>query len=892
MNQQKFLSSLFLTMLLHLSFLSFGQNKINGTVTDANGMALEGATLQLKGTSIVTIADATGKYDLSSEQKFPWTIVLSHVSFVSKEFTVSQEGIQDFSLTDLVALSGVTIVGSRGKSRTDVNRSVPVDIFSAKELQSTGQIEPAQQLQMTSPSFNSAKYAINGSLVYADYATLHGLGSDQLLMLVNGKRRHQLANASLGFALNRGQVVTDLNAIPSLAMDHIEVLRDGAASQYGSDAIAGIINVGLKKTVNQGTFKTQYGVTSKGDGANGMAALNYGFKLGKENSFFNFTLQYLQLGESDRSDPYTGTIYNASKAKDDSIRAVRGFYPATAPFRVGVYGTSAIQSPQFFINAGYPLNDKWSLYTFGGYSYKKAVGYGFFRNAIATNANSNVATYPDGYTPQFPAKDKDFAATVGLSRTVLNGWNMDFSTGIGKNHIDRYVANSTNASIGASSPTDMFVGKNIFTQSITEANFTRNFEKALNLKSLNFAFGSQFRIDHFEVGRGDVESYIVGPLALSQGKNPGAQGSAGTAPENEVNEKRSNIAVYADAEADISEKFLITGGLRFENYSDFGENISGKITSRLSLTPNIALRGSINKGFRAPSLQQIFSNFTGTIVQAGELRFTKQYRNDDPFLAKIGIEDPKPEISLNFSLGLTAKSGDNFLFTVDGYQIDIKDRIIGSAALTVNNIPALKTKLQGTGLQQINFFTNHINTHTQGIDFVSTYKTNVGKSGKFTTSLAFAINHTTVNKIKATPAALSEGSTVPVALIDTIIISLIETAQPRQKLIFSTTYSVGKVSFVVRANHFGGVTGWEKPATTPHVKQVFTGKTLIDASVAVSLGKKLQITIGGYNINNALPDKNLVSSAAYSFGQSPYNRNVNQFGFNGAFYYANFTLNF
>lgn len=227
MNQQKFLSSLFLTVLLHLSVASLGQNKINGTITDANGTPLEGVTLQLKGTSTVTIADATGKYVLSSEQKFPWTIVISHVSYVGKEFTVSKEGIQDFSLTDLVSLSSVTVVGSRGKPRTDVSRPVPVDVLSSKELQSTNQIELGQQLQFSSPSYNSSKYGINGSLVYADYATLRGLGPDQILVLVNGKRRHQFSAAHIGFSISRGMVVTDMNTIPFLATERAEILRVG-----------------------------------------------------------------------------------------------------------------------------------------------------------------------------------------------------------------------------------------------------------------------------------------------------------------------------------------------------------------------------------------------------------------------------------------------------------------------------------------------------------------------------------------------------------------------------------------------------------------------------------------------------------------------------------------
>lgn len=889
--KHKFLFSLiFLTTLLLISVLSFSQNKINGTVTDENGNALQGATVQIKGTSISTVADAKGRYFLSNEQNFPWTVLVSHTSYQSKEFSVSKRGIHDLILTEFVSLGGVTIVGTRGKARTDVNRPVPVDILSAKELQNTGQIELGQQLQFASPSYNSAKYGINGSLVYADYATLRGLGPDQLLVLINGKRRHQFSIPHIGFSIARGMVVTDMNAIPSLAIERSEILRDGAASQYGSDAIAGIVNLRLKQTVNQGIVKTQIGTTKEGDGTNFLIGLNYGFKLGKEKSFLNFTLNYQKLGETNRSDPYTGTIYSSTKRIDDSIRAARGVYPATGPFRIGIFGASEVKSPQVFINAGYPINDKWSLYSFGGYSYKKAIGYGFFRNAIPSNPNSNVALFPDGYIPVFPAEDKDVSAVFGVTRSVLKGWNMDFSTGYGRNAVDRFAKNTTNASMGAASPTSMYVGFSSFSQSTSEANLSKNFEGLWKMKALHLALGSQFRVDKYVLRRGDTASYGIGPLAASQNKTPGVQGIAGTAPVDESDESRTNFAVYVDAEADITERFLLASALRFENYSDFGGNFSGKLASRFNITKNIAIRGSINKGFRAPSLQQIFNSATTTTVQAGTIRYTKQYRNNDPLLDSIGIEDPKPEISWNYNLGLAIKGGENFLFTIDAYQINITDKIVISEALTVNNITALRTRLQGTGIQVVSFFTNHVNTETKGMDFVSTYKTSTGKNSNLNISLGMTFNKTEITDIKKTPDKLQAGTAAKIAIIDTINIALIETAQPRQKIIFSVNYAVGKLSFIARATHLGKVAAWEKPTGLPHIKQEFGAKTLLDASVAFNITHKLQLTVGSNNITNEYPDKVLPTLSAYGTGQTPYNRNVNQFGFAGAFYYGSLTL--
>ena len=892
MNRQKVHGGFIFLLMLFIGGSSFSQNKITGTVSDESGSVLEGVTLQIKGTSIGTVADVRGRYVLSNAMNFPWTIVVSHSGYAGKELTISKQGVYNLSLSGFVQLGNVTIVGTRGKPRTDVNRPVPVDIISARELQNTGQIELGQQLQFASPSYNSAKYGINGSLVYADYATLRGLGPDQLLVLVNGKRRHQFSIPHIGFSVSRGMVVTDMNAIPSLAINRSEILRDGAASQYGSDAIAGIVNLRLLETVNQGTFKTQIGTTTEGDGTNFLTALNYGFKLGKEKSFLNFTLNYQKLGETNRSDNYIGTIYSTTKRIDDSIRAARGVYPATEPFRIGIFGASEVKSPQLFINAGYPINNKWSIYSFGGYSYKKAIGYGFFRNAIPSNANSNTALFPDGYIPEFPAEDKDYSAVFGLTKTVLKGWNMDFSTGYGKNAVDRFGKNTTNASMGAASPTDFYVGFSSFSQSTTEANLSKTYEGLWKMKALNLALGSQFRVDKYVLKRGDEASYKIGPLAATQNKTPGVQGIAGTSPEDEASETRSNFAIYADAEADVTEKFLIATAVRFENYSDFGSNFSGKLASRFNITKDIALRGSINKGFRAPSLQQTFNSATTTTVQAGVIRYTKQYRSDAPLLDSIGIEEPKPEISWNYNLGLAVKAGANFLFTVDAYQIDIKDRIVISESLPVNNIPALRNRLQGSGIQVLSFFTNHVSTKTKGVDFVSTYKKSWGVKSNLNLSLGMTFNKTEITEIKKTPDQLQAGTAAKIAIIDTINIALIETAQPRKKVIFSATYGIGNFTVIGRASYFGPVTAWEKPTNLPHISQEFGAKTLVDASLAFNITQKIKLTVGGNNLTDQYPDKVLPNLSAYGTGQTPYNRNVNQFGFAGAFYYGAITLRF
>ena len=322
------------------------------------------------------------------------------------------------------------------------------------------------------------------------------------------------------------------------------------------------------------------------------------------------------------------------------------------------------------------MSKNWTLYSFGGASRKDILAFGFFRNARAGDANSNTALFPDGYTPQLPGKTVDYSLFAGVNKKSENGWNIDFSTGYGLNYLDLYANNTTNPSLGGASPTNFYVGRNTFGQSKTEATFSKNFNDALGTKSINLAFGSQLRVGNFKLSEGDSLSYKIGPLAASNNKAPGSSGMPGSAPADRANESRTNVGVFVDIESEITEKFLVAIAGHYENYSDFGGNVSGKLAARYNLAKNFAVRGSINRGFRAPSLQQIFNSQTTSTVQAGVIRQSKQLRSDDTRLKQLGIETPKAELSWNYNVGLTAKAGSKFLFTLDAYQIDVQDRII------------------------------------------------------------------------------------------------------------------------------------------------------------------------------------------------------------------------
>ena len=907
---------------------------IKGRIVDETGAGMPGVTVLEQGTTNGTGTDGEGRFTLNVQPGA--TLVISAVGYKTQTLAVGERTTFDVRLAaSATDLSDVVVVGSRGLPRTDVERPMPVDVLNAKELQLTGQTDLGQQVQFNSPSFNSAKTGVNGVANYADPATLRGLSPDQVLVLVDGKRRHQFSALNLNVTVGAGTVVTDLNSIPSLAIERIEVLRDGAAAQYGSDAIAGVINLGLNKSTGVATAKVQYGITKEGDGAQYLAGANYGIKLGKENpGYLNLTLQYQRQNQTNRSDNYRGGIYTAFPAlnsanpnptdaqitAENAARARGGVYPAVGtPFKVGVYGSNQADIYQGFYNVSVPIGaSKWAVYSFGGFSRKNVLAYGFFRNAQPNNVNYSPIQ-PNGYLPELPGRSDDYSAVVGLSRKLAGGWNLDFSTGYGYNYLDLYANKTSNPSMGAASPTDFYVGRSAFGQSTSEVNVSRNYAGLFGTKSFNIALGSQYRVDQFIMEKGSPESYFVGPLAVGTApgvtpartaKATGSSGRPGIAPEDETKVNRSNVGVYVDLESDLTERLLLTTALRYENYSDFGSNVSGKFAGRFKVTEGISLRGSINRGFRAPSLQQTFNSVSTSTVQSGVIVQTKQLRNNDARLIPLGVAAPKAETSWNYSAGVAAQLGEHLLLTVDAYQIDIKDRIIDSERLVKSDIKALQTP-DFANISEIRFFTNAIDTRTRGIDFVTTYKTEFSEKNRLTASLAFTLNATNIVRTSATPAQLQAGTANRILLIDTVSIALIERAQPRQKVLGSVTYTVGKFSITPRASYFGSVTAYEKPNNiaavapspanpngtpgryVPHISQEFRGKTLVDLAVVYTPAKALSLSIGGNNLFNVYPDKvDATRFASYSNGEIPYTRNAAQFGFNGAYYYANATVTF
>jgi len=820
--------------------------------------------------------------------------------------------------------SEIVVVGSRGRPRTDVERPVPVDVVNSEELRTTGQTDLGQQVQFTSPSFNSSKYGVNGATNYADPASLRGLGPDQVLVLINGKRRHQFSALNLNVAPGRGTVVTDLNSIPSSAIKRIEVLRDGGAAQYGSDAIAGIVNLVLNDGADGGIVDATAGIYNEGDGETFKIAFNHGLPLGGDGGFFNYSLEFFDFAGTNRSDSFDGALYPATPANyavtgpttnfpyaTANPRVDRSVYPLT-PFVVDNFGSNKNRTYQAFVNTQVPLGDNVNIYAFGGYSQKDIVAYGFFRSA-ANFANSTLSIFPDGYVPVIPGTSKDYSGVVGFNYETSGGLKLDASLGYGHNELDQSINNTVNPSLGTASPTEFYVGRTNFGQYIAELNGSKAFDGFAGLKGVNIAFGVQARRDDFRVKRGDVASYVTGPLA-AQGKFIGSSARPGIADRDEIDIKRNNYAGFIDAEVDFSDAFLVAAAVRYENYSDFGGNVSGKLAARYKLTDSFAIRGSYNRGFRAPSLAQIGNRVLTSTAQNNTVVQTQQVSSDDPRLVTLGVEQPRPEISNDYSIGVTTDIG-SFLggrltATLDAYQIDISDRITISQGLRTVDFPAIRALFPANN--EISFFTNQIDTRTRGVDFVATYRTPLSDDAKLDLSLAASYNDTEVVRQRATPAPILVGATArgqSLQLLDQTSVELIEVAIPKIKILGGAKLEYGAFTVNARGTYFGKVKAFSTGLSpldsnvrcdaAARCVQTFEGKAIFDLSLSFKATEQLNLTLGSNNIFNTYPDKYnnrrdgfAGEASSYSNGQIPYSRNSNQFGFSGAYYYVSAAFDF
>lgn len=755
-------------------------------------------------------------------------------------------------------LDTLIVTGTRVADRTVAESQSPIDILTPEHLQATGTGELATALSRALPALNFPRPAITDGTSAIRPAQLRGLAPDQVLVLVNGKRRHPTALLNVNGTQGRGSSPVDLNAIPIAAIERVEVLRDGASAQYGSDAIAGVVNIVLKGSRSGGALDARYGQFSAGDGAQWQLSGDQGLPIGEEG-FVHLAAQVGTQDRTNRARPYAGTSPGGNNPQLGEKRFV--------------YGDPDAEHWGVSFNTELSAAASTVLYAFGMASRRDVTSFAFFR--APGNANQNVPDiHPDGFVPHLNNIADDRSLVAG-ARGHAGGWNWDLSYNYGYNQLDFFVRNSLNASLGAASPTRFFAGALETTQNIANLDVSRQLDWGLAWP-VNLALGAEYRAEKWNQSPGAPDSWRQG--ALPPPVAAGAQGFPGYRPGDAGQYDRHSHALYADLEADLTERLSTGVAVRYEDYSDFGSQTSGKLSARYGISDTVALRGTVASGFRAPSLSQQHFQTTSTTFIAGvadpfEIR---TFPADSDIARALGAEPLRPEESLSYSLGLVLQPADALYVTIDAYQVQVDDRIVLSANLTGNIRQFLEAR-GITGVTGGRYFTNAIDTRTRGIDVVGTYRWDLA-AGTVDLTAGYNYAQTRITHIAPNPPELETGG-LELDRIDRAERGRIERGFPRDKFVLAGTWTVGDWAFNAGATRYGSF------QTTPAAAandQTYGAKWLLDLSATWHVAG-LSFTVGGDNVLDAYPDENSFGNSTN--GQFPYN-SASPFGFNGAFVYG------
>ncbi|MBJ6980198.1 TonB-dependent receptor [Luteimonas sp. MC1895] len=756
------------------------------------------------------------------------------------------------------SLDNVIVTGTRVSDRTVAESQSPIDIITSEALQATGTTELATALARALPSLNFPRPALTDGTSAIRPAQLRGLAPDQVLVLVNGKRRHASSLLNLNGTIGRGSAPVDLNTIPLAAIERVEVLRDGASAQYGSDAIAGVVNVVLKGAPGTGSVSVRHGRYSAGDGAQTQLAGDAGLALGGDRGFLHLSAQLDQQDRTNRARPFAGT-----PAATQPALGQKAF----------VIGDPEVDAGAAAFNAGFDIGDALALYAFGSISNRDITSFAFFR--APRNPTQNIPSiYPDGFLPEINNVSRDRAIVAGLKGGLGEAWSWDLGFNHGYNHLEFFTRNTLNASIGADSPTAFYDGALETTQNIANFDLSRQLDWGLAYPAA-LAVGVELRNEKWNQSPGEYGSYAQPDLS----RPGGAQGFGGFAPEVSGAYSRDSHAVYASLEADVSEQFSAGIAGRYEDYDDFGSQASGKLSARYAFTDAVALRGTVSSGFRAPSLAQQYFQTVSTVFLAGipdpfEIR---TFPASSAVAQAFGAEPLQPEESLSYSLGLVLQPADRLYVTVDAYHIEVDDRIALSSNLTGNAVRAL---LESRGIFGVNggrYFTNAIDTRTQGVDVVANYGLDLG-GGSLDLTAGWNYTDTEITRIAPNPEEL-ESAGLDLERIDRTEIGRIEDGFPNTKLLLSGTWSLASWNFSLTGTRYGSVTTRQ---ANPVNDQTYGAKWLLDAAASWK-ADRWTLTLGADNVLNEYPDENIFANSTN--GQFPYS-NLSPFGFNGAFVYG------
>jgi iron complex outermembrane recepter protein len=833
-------------------------------------------------------------------------------------------------------LDTVIVTGTRREDRTIADSPVPIDVLGGPALENQGFTETNRVLNTLVPSFNFPQPSITDGTDVIRPATLRGLSPDQTLVLVNGKRRHPTALLNINGSVGRGSAAVDLNMIPAAAIERIEVLRDGAAAQYGSDAIAGVINIVLKSTATGGGISTSYGqymttldgvreirglqTDSAGqpviapdgvyamlpgdersvtDGETWSVSGNWGLPLA-DQGFINLTAEYRDRNPTNRTGPDPRRQYQLVGTAAD---------PRELTFnRINHrYGDAATEDLNIFINGGFNLTDAVELYTFASYGQREGESAGFFRrpgvptsgagstNTDVRNRNWTASTttfvpyYANGFLPLITSDIEDYSIAAG-AKGAVGEWDWDASIVHGSDEFDFGVENSLNTSFGSTSQNEFDAGNLGFAQETINLDARRLFTPGW-VQSSSLAFGLEYRRENFEISPGELQSYAGGPFAAN-GAPAGAQVFPGF--RTPIDQSRNSRSLYVDLDTDVSERWNVDLAARYEDYSDFGSELTGKIASRFSFSETVSVRGAISTGFRAPSLHQQYYQTSSTNLVGTTLVEIGTFPVSDPVARALGAQDLEPETSVNYSLGVVLNPLDNLSVSLDFYRIDLDDRIVVTENLEGAAVVAL---LQSAGFNNITsarFFINGVDTKTDGFDLVGTYRTDL-PFGQLNLTAAYNYNKTEIEQLIA-----AQG---PLATIPNLVLfgyqerERFVNGQPRDKIALSGDWSLDRFSATLRGTRFGDVLS---PGTFEDGRDdvELSAKWVVDLEARFAPTDSWQIAIGANNLLDEYPDANPLGlrqapfTGSYSANNyfTPYS-SFSPFGFNGRFVYGRVNFN-
>jgi iron complex outermembrane receptor protein len=903
---------------------------VRGTIADSSGSPLSNASVTVEGTDLRVTSGSQGDYEVRGVPPGERTVRVRLIGYqaASARVSVSEgaEARRDFILArSAVQLAPIdVVVGSRARHTAEEELAVPVDVFPAEQLQQQGTTETSQILQALAPSVNFARQSVTDAGDIVRPFTLRGLSPDHTLVLVNGWRRHQTALVNnFTYGMGAGSSGVDLNALPASATERIEVLRDGASAQYGSDAIAGVVNFVIKEgeftpflNADVGRYMT---ADYPDDGTIFNANGGWGVKVGRGS--LGIFGEYRDRNPTNRAwaDPFE----DAGTGVTDSINSIGQVVDKRNPVPQPNHhwGDGLERDYLSFLNFRMPMNDAGSheVYSFGGYSHRDGTGNGYRR--YASNERNWPEIHPLGFLPEIAGEATDWSAAGGV-RGVVGGWSYDLGAEFGHNNFDYNIRNTNNASLGpclvtpcapgadrvlgtADDPgipnqTEFFAGRVLRQELVTGLNVARPLEVGLPAP-LNVAFGAAFRRERYAIREGELASYINGfhlaqDSADADTEDLAPAGSSvfpGFTPSDAVDDHRTNFGVYADAETNLSRQVLVNLATRFETYSDFGERLTGKAAVRFQPSPRVTLRGAVGTGFRAPGLSQVAFGKVTTNVIAGEFIDLGIFPATHPASVALGAVPLQEETSFHFSGGVAVTPRDNLTITADYFRIDIDDRVLLGATFD-DSVTVALLDAAGFSIAGVQYFTNGLDTRTEGVDVTANLQLPAGEDG--TLELNAGINWTKneILRVDPLPQVLRDAGSTEPGLLDSVTVIGIEDERPDWRGTLQANLTLGRFSALGRYSYFGEFSS-AQPGFCDLCREDYGAKSTVDAEIGYRLNL-VKLSLGARNIFDTYPDQPSSTVVVDDDGSTSRDFNNNfgtfpwaaasPFGYNGRYVYA------